>query len=277
MTINPTTKKILFATVIICAVIITVIILPILEPHRQPQPSIPSISITSPNAADIWTTESTHAITWTIKNIPPENKISLTLRRIPPPPLQAEGQEFDPILFINLENTGSINWSIGDNYPDGTYILGITSYASIPVTNPITSESAPFQITRTHHLNADLYPLYSGISWGNEKAATTTMRLKTTTFPINGYKITSQTINGITNIAAITTPFTDYYRQKLLAAGWKQNIYMEAGRPGSEIEGYIKGNNSITIEFDSVFTVKNPNEPEQCPCNTTLSIFSGSY
>ncbi|MCL5017277.1 MAG: hypothetical protein M1155_01260 [Patescibacteria group bacterium] len=271
-------KKTLIISVLIFSIItITAITIPIFEKNHRADTSLPTITINSPTTNDIWTTDSTHAITWTTKDLPTKNKISVTLRRIPPPPLQAEGQEFDPILFINLENTGSVNWNIGDNYPEGTYILGINSYASIPVTSPISTESAPFQITRIHLLNSDLYPIYSGISWGTEESATTTMRTKTDEFPINGYKITSQTINNITNIAAITTPFEKYYREKLLAAGWRQNIYMEAGGPGSSIEGYSKGKSVITIEFDSVFTVKNPNEPEQCPCNTTLSIFSGSY
>lgn len=238
--------------------------------------SRPMVIINSPATGSIWTTGSTHAIAWTTKNIPPENKISVTLRRIPPPPLQAEGQEFDPIIFINLENTGSINWNIGNNYPEGTYAIGISSYESIPVTNPVSAESAPFQITQTHNLNKDVYPIYSGISWVNEEPATTTIRFKTTESPISGYKITSETINGTMNIASITTPFENYYRQKLKAAGWKTNIYMEAGGPGAEVMGYQKGNSYIITEYDSVFTVKNPNEPEQCPCNTTLSIFSGS-
>ncbi len=109
---------------------------------------VPSIEITSPAGTDTWTVGSTHTIAWTAKNVPPGNKISIAIRRIPPPPLPAEGQEFDPLIFTNLENTGSADWTISDMYPTGTYILEVNSYASVPVTNPITAESAPFAITR---------------------------------------------------------------------------------------------------------------------------------
>ena len=108
----------------------------------------PSIKITAPTGIDAWTIGSTHLITWTTSGISPGNKISITLRRIPPPPLPTEGQEFDPILFTDLRNTGSVPWTIADQYPSGTYILGVTSYASVPVENPITAESVPFTIAR---------------------------------------------------------------------------------------------------------------------------------
>jgi membrane-bound inhibitor of C-type lysozyme len=66
---------------------------------------------------------------------------------VPPPPLQTEGQEFDPIVFVNLDNMGSIEWTISDMYPTGTYVVSVNSYASIPITDVIAGESAPFQIT----------------------------------------------------------------------------------------------------------------------------------
>jgi membrane-bound inhibitor of C-type lysozyme len=64
--------------------------------------------------------------------------------------LQAEGQEFDPIIFTNLENTGSKEWTISDMYPEGNYIIEINTYKSLPITNPISDESdATFQIIKT--------------------------------------------------------------------------------------------------------------------------------
>ncbi len=101
----------------------------------------PSITLISPNGEEMLAIGSTHTIKWNTRNIPPENKISISIRRVAPPPLQQEGQEFDPIIFINLENTGSKDWNISEMYPEGNYILEITSYASIPVTNPISDES----------------------------------------------------------------------------------------------------------------------------------------
>jgi len=67
-----------------------------------------------------------------------------------PPVLPEEGQEFDPIIFVNLENTGSTDWIVSDMYPEGNYIIGITSYSSIPVTDPISDESdATFRIIKS--------------------------------------------------------------------------------------------------------------------------------
>ncbi len=142
--------------------------------YRQTQPAS-SITIISPTGTDTWTTSSTHTITWTTENISPGNKISITLRRIPPPPLPTEGQEFDPIVFVNLENTGSVDWTISDMYPTGTYILGVTSYVSVPVTNPITAESAPFTITHEQLIggqkDAHGCLVAAGYSWCGAKQA----------------------------------------------------------------------------------------------------------
>ena len=114
-----------------------------------------SIQITSPQSGDVFQFGSTHIIKWTSKNIPSTNKITITIRRIPPPALQTEGQEFDPILFVGLPNTGSVEWKVGDSFPEGNYILGITSYVSLPVTNPVTAESQEFIISRAELVGND--------------------------------------------------------------------------------------------------------------------------
>lgn len=101
----------------------------------------PSIALISPNGGEMVKEKTTFHIKWETRNIPASNKISITIRRMPPPPLPEEGQEFDPIVFVNLENTGSKDWTVSDIYPEGNYILGITSYTSTPVTNPISDES----------------------------------------------------------------------------------------------------------------------------------------
>jgi hypothetical protein len=109
----------------------------------------PSITLLSPNGEVVLKEGSTYTIKWRTQNIPATNKISINIRRVAPPPLPAEGQEFDPIVFINLENTGSKDWTVSDMYPEGNYILGINSYASIPITNVISDESdAVFRIVK---------------------------------------------------------------------------------------------------------------------------------
>jgi hypothetical protein len=108
-----------------------------------------SITLISPNGGEVLKEGSTYTIKWETKNIPAGYKVSISIRRVAPPPLPAEGQEFDPVVFVNLENTGSKDWTVSDMYPEGNYILEINSYASVPVTNPVSDESdAVFQIVK---------------------------------------------------------------------------------------------------------------------------------
>jgi len=109
----------------------------------------PSITLLSPNGGELLKIGSTFTIRWLTKNIPASNKVAVSIRRVAPPPLSTEGQEFDPIIFVNLENTGSQDWIVSDMYPEGNYIIGVNSYASLPITNPISDESdATFQIVK---------------------------------------------------------------------------------------------------------------------------------
>ena len=242
--------------------------------YRQLQ-SLPEVVVAFPTAGDVWTVGSTHTVVWNTKNIPSEDKISITITRIPPPPLQTEGQEFNPILFVNLKNTGSVEWTIADQYPAGTYVLGINSYPSVPVVESVSGQSAPFHIIKEKNFPAEIYPLYSGISWGPEMLATDTMPINGIQTVFAGYGITSQTVKNITNIAAVTMPFEKYYRNKLKAAGWAIDNNLLASGPGSDIVVYTKGDDYIVISFSTVFHAGGTNEPVQCPCDTTLSIFTG--
>lgn len=109
----------------------------------------PSVTLLSPNGGEVLKEGSPYTIKWATQNIPTTDKISITIRRVAPPPLPSEGQEFDPIVFVDLENAGSKDWNVSDMYPEGNYLLGITSYASLPITNPISDESdATFRITK---------------------------------------------------------------------------------------------------------------------------------
>jgi len=107
----------------------------------------PSITLIYPNGGEILNEGSVYTIKWETHNIPATNKISISIRRLPPPALSEEGQEFDPIIFTDLENTGSKEWTVSYMYPDGNYLIGINTYESLPITNPISDESdTAFQI-----------------------------------------------------------------------------------------------------------------------------------
>lgn len=107
----------------------------------------PSITVISPNGGEILNKGSVYTIEWETKNIPETNKIAISIRRVAPPSLSEEGQEFDPIIFTDLENTGSKEWEVSYMYPDGNYIIEINAYDSLPMINPISDESdVTFQI-----------------------------------------------------------------------------------------------------------------------------------
>lgn len=116
-------------------------------------PELPSITLLSPNGGETLKEGSVYTIKWITQNIPATNKIAINTRRVPPPALSEEGQEFDPLVFVGLENSGNVDWQIAEMYPEGNYILGITSYVSTPITDPISDESdAIFRIVKSAEL-----------------------------------------------------------------------------------------------------------------------------
>lgn len=114
-----------------------------------------ALHLISPNGGEVWKKGSSQTIKWTSQNIP-NYKIAVHIRRVPPPALQAEGQEFDPIIYTNLENNGSKGWQISDMYPAGNYVLEVVAYPSVPVTTSISDESdLPFQIVTSTMVGND--------------------------------------------------------------------------------------------------------------------------
>ncbi|MDE2019271.1 MAG: MliC family protein [Patescibacteria group bacterium] len=228
--------------------------------RRGQQPAArPLITVTAPAAADSWAIGSTHLITWTTANISPGNKISITLRRIPPPPLPAEGQEFDPVLFTNLESTGSVDWTIASQYPSGTYVLGITSYASIPVEDPIMAESAPFALTSGEQLIGGQKDAHgclkaAGYSWCAAKAECirpwetycTAAVPKTALFSCDGSK----------TIAATFYPTDDKYVDLVLSDGTKISLPRAMSASGAR---YAKADESFVFwnKGDTAFITEN--------------------
>ncbi len=116
----------------------------------------------------------------------------------------------------------------------------------------------------TPELEADVYPLYDGVEWGSVQKLEGGL-----------LRVASKPVLDTNNIAAVATPFTQYYQQKLTAAGWEQDIMREAGGPGANVSTYIKGDRFIVISFESEFKIKSDDAPSECPCDVTLSITSG--
>lgn len=229
----------------------------------------PSIAVTSPQGGEAWVSGSIHTLSWTTQGIPSTDKVSVTIRRVPPPPLPEEGQEFDPIIFTDLPNTGSTTWTISNTYPSGTYVLGISAYHSVPVTNPVSVETKPFTIVHPK-LAIDLYPLYPKASWNDSEVESIT--IGTTTY--TGASMTSTTIDAGMDPGSVFTPFTKYYDNLLASHGWHVANDLAAGGHTGGQEGYQNGNGTILVGFNIDYQTKPENAPSECPCTVTLSLFS---
>ncbi|MGD0328087.1 MAG: hypothetical protein ABSB00_00005 [Minisyncoccia bacterium] len=259
--------KALWTLIIIGIIVILTAVLSLREIYRG-TPAEATLSMVSPNGGEVWSTGSTHTISWTMRGVPATDKISVTIRRIPPPPLQIEGQEFDPIVFTNLPNTGSAKWTIADMYPAGTYVLGLSAYESTPVTNPISTESAPFQIVPP--LSQALYPLYSKVDWSTPRAETFTI----STSSYSGTSISSTPITDTMDPGSIFTPFENYYTTKLAGLGWKVDNYLAAGGHTGGQTGYRKAGELVLTRFSILYHIVSSTSPSECPCDVTLSLFS---
>ena len=121
----------------------------------------------------------------------------------------------------------------------------------------------------TLRLNADVYPLYTGATWG-EAAATTSPDYDQITV------VQSVPFTDVTNIAEKSTPFEEYYDDKLTAAGWVPDDMRAASGPGANITYYAKGDQFIVVFYHSDFKVKNPDAPSECPCDVQFSLISGT-
>lgn len=106
----------------------------------------PSIRVEVPKGGEQWALQSTHTISWSTSNIPKKAKIGVSIRRVSSPQSQTDRQEFDPVLLTNLPNTGHAAWNISNAFPVGTYVLQLHAYASLPIENAASAESAAFQL-----------------------------------------------------------------------------------------------------------------------------------
>ncbi|MDE1925117.1 MAG: hypothetical protein KGH79_02970 [Patescibacteria group bacterium] len=229
----------------------------------------PTVTIIIPAGGEAWQPGEEHTISWDTHGVPANDKISLTIRRIPPPPLQEEGQEFDPIIFTDLPNTGSTTWKVSAMYPSGTYVLGISAYESVPITNAISAESAQFSITHPT-LSADLYPLYGRVDWSASEVES--FIIGTTSY--SGASITSAAVADTMDPGSVFTPFERYYDQKLKSIGWRVANDLAAGGHVGGQTGYRKGGAVILTRFQIVYHTAPENAPSECPCDVMLSLFS---
>lgn len=114
----------------------------------------------------------------------------------------------------------------------------------------------------------DAYPLYKDLNWLTAESGKFN--------DIEGSVVKAKSVTGIENISAVTQPFEKYYADILTAKGWKEDIALAAGGPGSAVIAYKKTSDYIVLEYKSTFSVGKENEPAQCPCTVDFSVFSGT-
>lgn len=122
-------------------------------------------------------------------------------------------------------------------------------------------------------MNSDIFPLYEGLMWG--KPALVKEEPDEYSEGREYWQIVSGTIGDVENIYEVAGPFAEYYDQKLTTTGWTRDMNREASGPGSNISYYTKGNQFITIAYDSDFKIESDNSPSECPCDIRFSITSG--
>jgi len=120
---------------------------------------------------------------------------------------------------------------------------------------------------------SDVYPLFSNATWSSP----ITTKLDTS----NESNVPVQEIKGTGQISDNTQSqdFSNYYKNKLTAAGWTEDVTMAAnGNVGGEV-AYRKDNNLIVLNYQLTpgKITSGANEPMQwtCPCNMNYKIFTG--
>lgn len=125
-----------------------------------------TITLLSPNGGETLETGSIWTINWETKNIPEGNKIAISIRHLSPENTTTEGQEFDSLIFVDLENNGVIDWAIPSNYPEGEYLMEVTSYESLPINSSTNDESdATFKIINSTN-NLESWQTYQNEKFG---------------------------------------------------------------------------------------------------------------
>lgn len=172
---------------------------------------------------------------------------------------------------IAPDTTQIENGIITVNYADRKPTDSMSTPPSVGVSKYLVVEGIAL-----YDASRDIYPLPSGVIWNAAQSATVLPGEVNVPAPLVGIKILSQLIANITDLAAPSTPFENYYRAKLAAAGWTVDNAMAAGAPGAEIDGYKKGDDYIILEYNSVFKNEGNDSPETCPCDMTFSVFAGT-
>lgn len=146
------------------------------------------------------------------------------------------------------------------------FIVAIAIFVNIVLHTQSKPPVALVATSTSPALNADAYPLYPDVEWGQVNASTVD--------GVSAYEVLSNPFINITNLAEKFTPFFAYYKDKLTNAGWVEDITQAAGGPGSEVSVYAKGTDEIIISYQTVFHTKSDNAPSQCPCDLQFSVAS---
>ncbi len=102
------------------------------EVNTIPNATTTPITLISPNGGEQINASSTYMVKWQTVEEYKDYAISVHIRKATTTGEEV-GQEFDPIIFVGLENDGNEEWFVQDMYPAGEYILEIIAYSDIPL------------------------------------------------------------------------------------------------------------------------------------------------
>lgn len=186
------------------------------------------------------------------------------------------GNRYEEYLYLLKDSTPCvavryfIHYSVLENYTPGSVTaFNKTSLLSTfdEVRRSLTLGAATPSQKVVHEAEKDILPLYSGAVWKNSVEASFA--------DLTGERYDSQSFPHVTNIASVSTPFESYYKKILTSRGWREDINLAAGGPGSSVTSYAKGTKYIIISYKSIFSKQFENAPSECPCDVELSIFTG--
>jgi hypothetical protein len=171
---------------------------------------------------------------------------------------------------IAPQTTEITNGRIIVNYADRSPKQSMSTAPSVGVSKYLRVDG--MTLSEVPIITSDAYPLYAGASWNTSTKKTSMVGSAS----ITGASIDSVPVTNTMDPSSIFSPFETYYASKLKNAGWSIDTSLAAGGHTGGQTGYRKGSNVLLTEFHVNYHSVPKDAPSECPCDVTLSLFSGS-
>lgn len=139
--------------------------------------------------------------------------------------------------------------------PDGSYVgRNGPSCEFDPCPNPYVA-------------NAEILFLYPVFQWGEVQEAVWYSWKENS--GLNGFKVDTKLDLELPN----NKPLYDFFDEQLIKFGWTIDNDLVADGVGSSIWAYKKADKRIVFQVKTEFSLDPPDNPPQCPCKRSVSIF----